>query len=94
MTFISFYLHTDEGIRDFEIYLSIISNDVIWMLLFPHIFKWFFGIYIYVEREREFPFFIRVKFNMGPSGWSSDFLQILTSFWYPWETKFLKILAW
>ena len=59
---------------------------------------WYIYIYIYRERERErereFPFFIRVKFNMSPSGWSSDFLQILTSFWYPWETQFLKILAW
>ena len=30
---------TDEEIRDFEIYLSIISKDVILMLFFPYIFK-------------------------------------------------------
>ena len=39
---------TDEEIRDFEIYLSVILNDVILMLLFPHIFKWFFDTYIYM----------------------------------------------
>ena len=38
---------TDEEIRDFEIYLSVILNDVILMLILPHIFKWFFDIYIY-----------------------------------------------
>ena len=36
-----FTYDTDEEIRDFEIYLSIISNDVILMLVFPHIFKQF-----------------------------------------------------
>ena len=39
---------TDEEIRDFEIHLSVILNDVILMLLFPYIFKWFFDIYIYI----------------------------------------------
>ena len=39
---------TDEEIRDFEIYLSVILNNVILMLLFPHIFQWFFDIYIYI----------------------------------------------
>ena len=43
-----FTYDTDEEIRDFEIYLSVILNDVILMLLFPHIFKWFFDIYIYM----------------------------------------------
>ena len=43
-----FTYHTDEEIRDFKIYLSIISTDVILMSLFPHIFKWFFNIYIYI----------------------------------------------
>ena len=38
----------DKGIIDFEIYLSIISNDVILMLLYPHIFKWFFDTYTYI----------------------------------------------
>ena len=31
----------DEEIIDPKIYLPIISNDVILMLLYPHIFKWF-----------------------------------------------------
>ena len=39
---------TDEEIRDFEIYLSVILNDVILMLILPHIFKWFFDIYMYI----------------------------------------------
>ena len=44
-----FTYDTDKKIRDFEIYLSIISNEVILMLLFPQIFKWFFlCIYIYI----------------------------------------------
>ena len=41
-----FTYDTDEEIRDFEIYLSVILNDVILMLILPHIFKWFFDIYI------------------------------------------------
>ena len=44
-----FIYDTDEEIRDFEIYLSVISNDVILMLLFPDIFKWFFDINIYIK---------------------------------------------
>ena len=49
-THLSFHFtyDTDKGIIDFEIYLSIISNDVILMLLYPRIFKWFFDIYIYI----------------------------------------------
>ena len=39
-----FTYDTDKEIRDFEIYFSIISNNVILMLLYPHIFKWFFDI--------------------------------------------------
>ena len=35
-----FTYDTDEEIRDFEIHLSRISNDVILMLLYPHIFIW------------------------------------------------------
>ena len=33
---------THEEIRDFEMYLSVISNDMILMLLFPYTFEWFF----------------------------------------------------
>ena len=36
-----FIYDTDE-VRDFEIYLSIISKDVILMLLYPHTFREFF----------------------------------------------------
>ena len=43
-----FTYNSDEEIRDIEIYLSIIWNNAILMLLFPHIFKWFFDIYIYI----------------------------------------------
>ena len=43
-----FRYNTDEEIIDFEIYLSIISNDMILMLLYPHNFKWFFDIHIYI----------------------------------------------
>ena len=47
---IHFTYDTEEEIIDFEIYLSIISNNVILMLLFPHSFKWLFDIiwYIYI----------------------------------------------
>ena len=45
---IHFTYDINKEIRDFEIYLSIVSNDVILMLLFPHIFKWFFDIIIFL----------------------------------------------
>ena len=47
---IHFTYDTEEEIIDFEIYLSIISNNVILMLFFPHSFKWLFDIiwYIYI----------------------------------------------
>ena len=47
-----FTYDTDEEIRDFEIYLSIISNCVILILLYPHIFIWFFDIYIYIYSKQ------------------------------------------
>ena len=43
-----FTYDNDEETIDFEIYLSIISNNVILMSLYPRIFKWFFDIYIYI----------------------------------------------
>ena len=43
-----FTYDTYKEIRDFERYLSVTSNNVILMLLFPHIFKWFLDIYIHI----------------------------------------------
>ena len=46
-----FTYDTDEEIRDFEIYLLVISNDVILMLLFPYIIHALFEIFISVNKK-------------------------------------------
>ena len=79
-----FTYDTDEEIRDFEIYLSITSNDVILMLLYPHIFIWFFDIYIQLE-----PIMLRDDFNVRKKGRELIFIaKKVYSYFY--HTTFLE----
>ena len=63
--------------RDFEIYLSVILNNVILMLLFPHIFKWFFDVYIYIY-VYVYVYIWKKIIEGQTSGWSTCYGNVLT----------------